>query len=355
MLELKSITKYERGQAHIENVSVSLERGKLHVLLGPTLCGKTTLLRLMAGLDKPSSGAVMMDGQDVTGAPVRKRDVAMVYQQFINYPSLSVYENIASPLRVRGAARDEIETSVHDAADVLGLAGFLSRRPSDLSGGQQQRVALARALVKNASLVLLDEPLANLDFKLREELREELPRIFKRSGAVVVYATSEPAEAMLIGDSVACLHQGRVVGAGAPRALYSRPDKIITAQIMSDPPLNTLRIEKKGAYLDFGPAARFSTGSHMINLADGAYEIGLRAHCVRVGAPGDKGFDAVVAVAEVTGSETIIHADFMGERWIALLHGVHQLNVGDKISLNPDVEKIFAYTMDGALAAAPAG
>jgi len=296
-----------------------------------------------------------MDGQDVTGIAVRKRDVAMVYQQFINYPALSVYENIASPLRVRGAKRDEIETRVHDAADVLGLKTFLTRRPSDLSGGQQQRVALARALVKDASLVLLDEPLANLDYKLREELREELPRIFKRSGAVVVYATCEPAEAMLIGDSVACLHEGRVAGAGTPRELYSRPDKIITAKIMSDPPLNTLRIEKKGAYLEFGPAVRFSAGSHMATLADGAYEIGFRAHCISVGPPGDKGFNAVVAVAEVTGSETIVHADFMGARWVALMHGVHQLNEGDKISLNPDLEKTFVYSPDGALAAAPAG
>ncbi len=157
-------------------MSLTLERGTLSVLLGPTLAGKTSIMRLLAGLDKPTSGRVLVDGKDVTGFDVRKRSVAMVYQQFINYPTLSVYENIASPLRVQGVARDEIETRVRDAAKLLKLEPYLNRTPLQLSGGQQQRTAIARALVKGADLVLLDEPLANLDYKLREELRTELPR-----------------------------------------------------------------------------------------------------------------------------------------------------------------------------------
>ena len=159
------------GIPAIRDVSLTLERGTLSVLLGPTLSGKTSIMRLLAGLDKPTSGRVLVDGKDVTGFDVRKRSVAMVYQQFINYPSLTVYENIASPLRVQGKPRAEIESRVQEAARLLKLEPYLNRTPLQLSGGQQQRTAIARALVKGADLVLLEEPLANLDYKVREELR----------------------------------------------------------------------------------------------------------------------------------------------------------------------------------------
>ncbi len=355
MLELKSITKHEREQAQVKDITLSLAPGKLHILLGPTLSGKTTLMRLMAGLDRPTSGEIVMNGQAMTGVPVRKRNVAMVYQQFVNYPSLSVFENIASPLRVRRVANREIKQKVEGAADVLGIKEFLHRRPSELSGGQQQRVALARALAKEASLVLLDEPLANLDYKLREELRTELPRIFKGNGAVIVYATSESAEAMLIGDSVTCLHEGRIASTGSARSLYDHPNSLVTAQIMSDPPLNTVRIKKKGAILEFDGDGRLHAGSHIETLADGPYEIGLRPHHLSIGAPASCGIDAVVATTEVTGSETIVHAEFMGMRWVSLLHGVHALNTGDRISLNPAPDKLFVFDETGALVVAPPG
>ncbi|HVI90694.1 MAG TPA: ABC transporter ATP-binding protein, partial [Dongiaceae bacterium] len=190
---------------YLRDISLSLTRGTMNVLLGPTLSGKTSLMRLMAGLEQPSSGRVLLDGKDVTGVAVRHRSVAMVYQQFVNYPTLSVYENIASPLRVQKVSAAEIDKRVQEAAKLLGLQPMLQRTPLQLSGGQQQRVAIARALVKRADLVLLDEPLANLDYKLREELREELPRIFAASGAILVYATTEPTEALLLGGNTATL------------------------------------------------------------------------------------------------------------------------------------------------------
>ncbi len=191
---LENVTRAVDGIPTIRDVSLTLERGTLSVLLGPTLSGKTSIMRLLAGLDKPTSGRVPVDGKDVTGFDVRKRSVAMVYQQFINYPSLSVYENIASPLRVQRRPRAEIDSRVQEAARLLKLEPYLDRTPLQLSGGQQQRTAIACALVKGADLVLLDEPLANLDYKLREELRTELPRIFEASGAIFVYATTEPSE-----------------------------------------------------------------------------------------------------------------------------------------------------------------
>lgn len=174
MLELLNAAKMVGGEYHIHATNLAFEKGTLNVLLGPTLSGKTSLMRLMAGLDRPTSGSVHFDGADVTGMPVQKRNVAMVYQQFINYPALTVYENIASPMRIAGKDAATIDREVRKAADLLRLTPYLDRTPLNLSGGQQQRTALARALVKNASLVLMDEPLANLDYKLREELRAKL-------------------------------------------------------------------------------------------------------------------------------------------------------------------------------------
>ena len=186
----------------IDDVSLTLEQGTMNVLLGPTLAGKTTLMRLMAGLDKPSPGRIFANGKDVTDLPVRRRSVAMVYQQFINYPSLSVYENIASPLGSPEWPRRDRRAG--EGCGAFAAAGrSVAAHAGPISGGQQQRTAIAGALVKRAELVLLDEPLANLDYKLREELREELPRIFSQTAAILVYATTEPSEALLLGGSTA--------------------------------------------------------------------------------------------------------------------------------------------------------
>ncbi|MES2541204.1 MAG: ATP-binding cassette domain-containing protein, partial [Pseudomonadota bacterium] len=177
-LELQEVSRSVAGRAHIHPTDLTLKNGTMNVLLGPTLSGKTSLMRLMAGLDKPSTGRLVWEGRDVTGVKVQDRKVAMVYQQFINYPGLTVYENIASPLRLMGKQAAEIDKAVRQTAEMLRLTPMLTRKPLELSGGQQQRCALARALVKGAGLVLLDEPLANLDYKLREELRRELTDLF---------------------------------------------------------------------------------------------------------------------------------------------------------------------------------
>ena len=181
-LRLEGVSKVVGAQTHIHPTDLELTNGTMNVLLGPTLAGKTSLMRIMAGLDVPSTGRIHWDGQDVTGMRVQDRKVAMVYQQFINYPSMTVYENIASPMRLLGMDAAEIDRRVKETAELMQLSPMLDRKPLELSGGQQQRCALARALVKNAGLVLLDEPLANLDYKLREELRAEIPRIFEESG-----------------------------------------------------------------------------------------------------------------------------------------------------------------------------
>jgi glycerol transport system ATP-binding protein len=219
-LQFKDVALRVGGDVHIHPTTLTLEPRGFNTLLGETLAGKTTLLRLMAGLVRPTSGEVWFDGKDVTGVAVQQRRVSMVYQQFINYPNFSVFDNIASPLRVVGLPASDLKARVGRIAELLQLTPLLDRRPAELSGGQQQRCALARALVKDAELVLLDEPLANLDYKLRESLRDELPRLFADRGCTVVYATTEPMEALLLGGDVATMHQGRVTQFGPAAAIY---------------------------------------------------------------------------------------------------------------------------------------
>ena len=245
-LELRGVGKEVAGQVWVHPTDLTLTPASMNVLLGPTTAGKTTLMRLMAGLDQPSQGRILWNGTDVTGQRVQDRKVAMVYQQFINYPSMSVYDNIASPLRLQGVARPEIDRRVRETAEMMRLTPMLARRPLELSGGQQQRTALARALVKGAGLVLLDEPLANLDYKLREELRAEIPRIFAESGAIFVYATTEPEEALLLGGNTATLWEGRVTQFGPTPQVYRAPVDAITARVFSDPPMNFAEVSVAG-------------------------------------------------------------------------------------------------------------
>lgn len=352
---LDHVTRTVDGVEHIRDVSLTLESGTLNVLLGPTLSGKTSIMRLLAGLDKPTTGKVMVNGKDVTGTDVRKRSVAMVYQQFINYPSLTVYENIASPLRVQGKPRDEIEARVAEAAKLLRLEPFLKRTPLQLSGGQQQRTAIARALVKSADLVLLDEPLANLDYKLREELRAELPRIFEASGAIFVYATTEPTEALLLGGNTVCMWEGQALQMGETANVYRRPQTLRVAQVFSDPPLNLVGIEKKNGSVQYaGGTASPATGLYS-SLADGIYRVGFRAHQLALanGEADRHAFHATVTVTEITGSESFVHLTRDGSNWVAVLHGVHEFEPGQTLDAVLDPNDVFVFDAADRLVAAP--
>ncbi|MBR0897469.1 ABC transporter ATP-binding protein [Bradyrhizobium tropiciagri] len=353
---LQNVTRTVDGVPTIRDVSLTLERGTLSVLLGPTLSGKTSIMRLLAGLDKPASGRVLVDGKDVTGADVRQRSVAMVYQQFINYPSLTVYENIASPLRVQGKPKAEIEKRVAEAAALLRLEPFLKRTPLQLSGGQQQRTAIARALVKGADLVLLDEPLANLDYKLREELRAELPRIFEASGAIFVYATTEPSEALLLGGDTVCMWEGQALQIGATPKVYRHPDTLRVAQVFSDPPLNVIGIEKKGDVVIYAGGEQAPAAGLYAGLPNGAYRIGFRAHQLEVGsaAAGRHKFSATVTVTEITGSESFVHVHVHDSNWVAVLHGVHEYEPGQVLDAALDPDDIFVFDAADRLVASPA-
>jgi len=352
---LDHVTRLVDGVPTIRDVSLTLENGTLSVLLGPTLAGKTSIMRLLAGLDRPTTGRVLVDGKDVTGIDVRQRSVAMVYQQFINYPSLTVFENIASPLRVQGKPRAEIENRVAEAARLLRLEPFLDRTPLQLSGGQQQRTAIARALVKGADLVLLDEPLANLDYKLREELRAELPRIFEASGAIFVYATTEPLEALLLGGRTVCMWEGEVLQAGETPKVYRHPETLRVAQVFSDPPLNIVGIEKKSGSVRYAGGIEAPASGLYSRLGDGAYRVGFRAHQLAIanGMAGRHAFPATVTVTEITGSESFVHLHRADANWVAVLHGVHEFEPGQALEAVLDPDNVFVFDASGRLVASP--
>jgi len=352
-LELRQVSKKVGADTHIHPTSLKLESGGFNILLGATNAGKSTLIKLLAGLEKPTSGEVWMDGENVTGVTPQKRNIALVHQFFVNYPHLSVFENIASPLRVAGVAKSEISDRVQQAADILQLGPMLQRRPDELSGGQQQRCALARAIIKESKAVFLDEPLANLDYKLREELREQLPDLFAGRGAIVIYATSEPSEALLLGGHTALMHEGRITQFGPTSQVYRLPVDDISAVVFSDPPINTAEVTKSGDTIRLNEDVSWVATGDVSALADGAYKIGIRPHFVSplsdmAGAVEIRG---VVQITELSGSESVAHFKVGDQTWVSLAAGVHPYKIGQEHIFNMNPRACFYFDADGKLAA----
>jgi glycerol transport system ATP-binding protein len=313
-------------------------------------------MRLMAGLDQPTAGRIRQNGRDVTGVPVRQRSVAFVYQQFINYPSLTVFENIASPLRLSGRSSGEIDAKVRETAALLHIDHLLERLPAELSGGQQQRTAIARALVKEAGLLLLDEPLVNLDYKLREELRAELRALFERRHAVVVYSTTEPLEALTMGGAVMVMHEGRVLQAGRTTDVYHHPASETVSGVFSDPPMNLVQVEVAGGMARFPQGLEFPLNGHLHGLRDGNYRFGIRAPhlALRDGGTQRPSFTAEVDLADISGSETFVHVHAQDIAWVVQEEGVHDHQLGQRVTVYLDPARIYAFGQDGLLQAAPA-
>ena len=354
-LVFDNINKLVGGEIHIHPTDLRLEPGSFNTLLGRTGAGKTTLLRLMAGLDRPSTGRISMRGRDITRLPVRRRNVAMVYQQFVNYPNFTVFDNIASPLKVAHTQRTEIERRVREVAEMMHLEDLLLRVPAELSGGQQQRVALARALVKDADLLLLDEPLVNLDFKLREELRIELRKVLKGSGAIVVYATAEPQEALALGGNTIVVDKGRVLQQGLAADVYRRPETVRTARLVGDPPMNVVAGRIVDAALQLGSGEPIAAPDHLRGLSNGPYLFGVRPNHVLM----ERNNESVVEIrtrvdlAEISGSETSIHFEHGGSSWVLRQNGVHPIGVDEPIRVYIEPRRVFAFDPDGALIVAP--
>ena len=349
-LRLEGIEQRVGASVHLHPLDLNLVPQAVTVLLGATQAGKTTLMRLMAGLDKPFKGHVKVDGVDVTGVAVRERNVAMVYQQFINYPSMTVFDNIASPLKLR--KEKNVDTRVNELAAKLHIEPFLKRLPAELSGGQQQRVALARALAKNAPLMLLDEPLVNLDYKLREELRDELSQLFSSGQSTVVYATTEPTEALLLGGYTAVLDKGELLQYGPTAEVFRRPQSIRVARAFSDPPMNLIEgsAQENGVLLPGGN----SFAMNLSTLTSNNVTVGIRAGALRVHRrDGDVALPGQVELAEIAGSDTFVHVHTAIGELVAQLTGVHVFSLGEAITLYLNPAHAYAFGADGKLLIAP--
>lgn len=358
-IELRNITKVVEGKSHIYETNLSLEPGSFNVLLGTTLSGKTSLLRLIAGLDKPTTGEILMNGENINKTPLQQRNIGMVYQEFINYPSFTVFDNIASPLRIKKCPATEIEQKVKETAAMMGLDHLLDRYPQELSGGQQQRLAMARALIKSPSLLLLDEPLVNLDYKLRENLRLELIDIIEKQNIIVVYATTDPMETLMLGGNTIVLHEGQMVQSGPVLEVFNNPARVEVALTFNDPPMNLLKakLSKQSGKLHFTLAdgTTFGVNGHLSQLPEGDCQLGFRCFhgSIYQTDPTDIEIKGHVELAELSGSETFIHARHDDVSVVVHETGAHVHAIGDEITFYIQPKHFFAFDSQGHLLVAP--
>ena len=291
----------------LRQIDLSLADGEMLVIVGASGCGKSTLLRLVAGLETPTEGSIILDGKDIASLDPSARDIAMVFQNYALYPHFSVFDNMAYGLRIRGLSREDIKQRVDDAASMLGLSELLARKPRQLSGGQRQRVAMGRAIVRSPKLFLFDEPLSNLDAKLRVQMRAEIRRLQRRLGVTSLYVTHDQVEAMTLGDRLLVLHQGRPAQFATPMEVFERPADTYVAGFIGAPAMNflpaALTDQGTAARLDAGPVIRFTDGPRL--GSDGRkLTIGIRPEHLTVG-----GNQLLVHVdlIEPLGSETLVH------------------------------------------------
>ncbi len=346
-IELRNVSKFNEGVQYVEGLDLKIEDGTFLAVVAPTWTGKTTLLRLIAGIQPPDKGQVFVDGQDVTGVHVRDRNVAMVYQQFINYPSFTIYENIASPLRVAGFSNKEIDRRVRETAEQLGISQFLERMPHELSGGQQQRVAIARALVKDARIVLLDEPLGNLDYKLREDLRVELKNLAAEREAIFIYATPEPIDALTMASHVAIMHDKEIIQYGEMEDVYLRPNHVKSGEYFSDPPMNFFNCHVDGEKAVIADGFQILLSAMELDLSSGNYVLGIRPHHISVlDNGGDANLIAInanVDLAEIVGSDTTLHLSHGDLNFIALSQSLERFALDQEIHVGFDPRQIHVF------------
>jgi multiple sugar transport system ATP-binding protein len=343
--------------AALQGVSLDVQSGEFFAILGPSGAGKTTLLRIVAGIDAPDAGRVLLDGRNVAETPVRARNTAMVFQTFALYPHMTTFENLAYPLREARVAREEIRRRVSEIAEMLRLSHTLGRKPGTLSGGEQQRCAIGRALIRRPKLLLLDEPLTNLDAKLRHDTRAEFKRLHRELGSTtIVYATPDQLEALSMGSRVAVLRQGRIVQVGGPEELYEAPGDEFVASLVGDPPINllpgTLRTDGNDARIDLpfmGLDARpwrralagFATGMQV--------KVGLRPQAIWPAGDGREGpgFGARVFLTEPLGDVTILNIVAHGDarlRMVLPQERAWRIAVDDTLdcTIDPDQISLFA-------------
>jgi multiple sugar transport system ATP-binding protein len=308
-VELSAIEKRFDGIRVLESIGLIVADGEFVVLLGPSGCGKTTALRIVAGLERPTAGQVRIGGRDVTNLSPRERDVAMVFQSYALYPHMSIEDNIGYPLRIRGVPTRERAAAVVSVAESLEVAHLLSRKPRQLSGGQRQRIALARAIIRNPAAFLMDEPLSNLDARLRISMRGEIRRLQQRLGATTIYVTHDQAEALTMADRVCLISDGVVQQYAPPQEIFDRPANHFVASFVGNPPMNILRLAlDREARAMVVAGATIPLGDRYAACADAAVEqFGVRARDLSITRPGEPGtLPATVYVVEPTGDEVYV-------------------------------------------------
>ena len=327
-LRIDNVGKRFGRTAALEDINFSVEEGEFCILLGPSGCGKSTLLRIIAGIEEPSEGEVSIGSRNLTNLPPKEMDVAMVFQSYALYPHMTVRENLAFPLKVRAVKGKEMEDSVNEAAEILSIGELLGRYPRELSGGQRQRVAIGRAIVRKPKLFLFDEPLSNLDARLRVKMRAELAALHKRLKATIVYVTHDQTEAMTLGDRVVVMNEGKVQQIGSPSEVYDSPRNLFVAQFIGSPEMNIMegRIEAGGFFRSGGLSFRLSSPS-----TDGEAAAGIRPEdlFLNKGEGLEEAGKANIELIENLGPEMIIYLNISGRDLVMRSEPIKGLSEGD--------------------------
>ena len=351
-VRLRDLTKSFGPVTIIQGVSLEIAHGEFVALVGPSGSGKSTLLRMIAGLETASGGDIEIDGRIVNDVAPKHRDIAMVFQSYALYPHMTVAQNLAFALKMRGTDKAEIERRVTEAATSLNLTALLDRYPRQLSGGQRQRVATGRAIVRNPQVFLFDEPLSNLDAALRVQVRAELRQLHRRVGVTSIYVTHDQVEAMTMADKIVVLRDGRIEQVGAPLELYDRPDNTFVATFIGSPAMNLLPGVYRDGTVVMGNRAILPVCASLA-VAEGArVTVGVRPEHIEVLTDGEDGIDARLIALEPTGAETVIMADIAGTTITVVTRERIALAPGDPIRLRPVVTKQIHFNADGQRIAA---
>jgi multiple sugar transport system ATP-binding protein len=343
-VEIRNITKKFRTVTALSNISFDVQNSEFFVLLGPTGAGKTTTLRVIAGLEKQNEGSVLFDGESIDALTPADRDIAFVFQQYSLYPTMTVYDNLAFPLRAptRNMPEPEIKKLVEEAAEILRIGHLLDRKTARLSGGEMQRVAIGRAIVRQPRIFLMDEPLSNLDAKLREALRVELKHLQKTLGGTILFVTHDQIEALTMADRIAVLNQGQIVQQGTPDDIYDRPATTFVAQLVGSPRINLFAANRVNGTVQVKNSA-LSLPAPQLNLPDD-FLVGIRPEDVRINSEGS--FTGQVVLVEPLGVETIVHVKSGEQTLLSLISGMSDLRIGAEIHFDLFQEKLHWFGKD---------
>ena len=344
-VELKNITKRFKNVTALKEVSFEIKDGEFFVLLGPTGAGKTTTLRVIAGLERQDEGDVIFDGENMNHVPPAERDVAFVFQQYSLYPTKTVYENLAFPLQapIRKVSKDEIRTRIVETAEKLRISHLLDRKTGHLSGGEMQRVAIGRAIVRNPRIFLMDEPLSNLDAKLREALRVELQHLQKSQGSTTLFVTHDQIEALTMADRIAVLNKGRIVQIGSPEEIYDKPATTFVAQLVGTPRINLFKAGSENSTVYIENSTLHIPISH--KALPKTFLVGIRPEDVNP-TPSGK-FAGELLLAEPLGVETILHIKSGGQVITSLIPGMTDLRIGDTVHFDLLIDRLHFFDEHG--------